>query len=173
MTLKNILQWENSRAVGPCCLINRDFKRQCRISMVLQGSVKGQARGVGGKKGRGGGQVFMDSQKTLCWHLNLLGSSWRANAAVFHQKSTPTRMKGSSNNLPYLCMYVKLHLFWSTNRLHKWRQDIQLCQREFYSIKSKDKRWKKTAQSNVIGQRRYLKPQLSESECCVRHIGYL
>lgn len=53
MTLKNILQWENSRAtVGPHCLINRDFKRQCRISMVLQGSAKGQARG-GGRKGEG------------------------------------------------------------------------------------------------------------------------
>lgn len=56
MTLKNILQWENSRAtVGPCCLINRDFKRQCRISMVLQVSAKGQARGVeeqGEEKGR-------------------------------------------------------------------------------------------------------------------------
>lgn len=52
MTLKYILQWENSRAtVGPCCLINRDFKRQCRISMVLQGSAKGQARGVKEKGG--------------------------------------------------------------------------------------------------------------------------
>lgn len=47
MTLKNILQWENSRAtVGPSCLIYRDFKRQCRITMVLQGSAKGQARGA-------------------------------------------------------------------------------------------------------------------------------
>jgi len=50
MTLKNTLQWENSRAtVGPRCLINRDFKRQCRISMVLQGSAKGQAKGNGRK----------------------------------------------------------------------------------------------------------------------------
>lgn len=52
MTLKNILQWEISRAtVGPCCLINRDFKRQCGISMVLQGSAKGQAVGVEEKGG--------------------------------------------------------------------------------------------------------------------------
>lgn len=49
--------------MGPCCLINRDFKRQCRISMVLQGSVKGQAKGVE-RKGEGRGQVFMDSLKT-------------------------------------------------------------------------------------------------------------
>lgn len=54
MTLKNTLQWENSRAtVGLCCLINRDFKRQCRISMVPQGSAKGQARGVEARVGEG------------------------------------------------------------------------------------------------------------------------
>lgn len=62
-TLKNILQWENSRAtVGPCCLINRDFKRQCRISMVLQGSAKGQARGA---EGRGG------EEDRLLWTLEI------------------------------------------------------------------------------------------------------
>lgn len=53
MTLKKILRWENSRAtVDPRCLINRDFKRQSGISMVLQGSAKGQARG----KREGGGR---------------------------------------------------------------------------------------------------------------------
>lgn len=55
--------------------------------MVPQGSAKGQARGV---EARGGGQVIMDSSYTLCWHVNLLGSSWKANAAnaaVFHQNN--------------------------------------------------------------------------------------
>lgn len=44
--------------MGPCCLINRDFKRQCRISMVLQGSAKGQARGVEERGGEEDGLLW-------------------------------------------------------------------------------------------------------------------
>lgn len=63
MTLKNVPQWDNSRAtVGLCCLINRDFKSQYRISMVRQGSDRGHARRV--EERVGGGQVIMDSPNT-------------------------------------------------------------------------------------------------------------
>lgn len=142
---------EPRATVGPCCLINRDFKRQCRISMVLQGSAKGQAKGVE-EKGGEEDRYLWTLEKTLCWHLNLLGSSWRANAAVFHH--TTTGMKGSNNNLPmHHCM--KLQLFWSTCRFQKWRKNIQLRWRKSKSTKSKDKRLRKTAQTNDTGQRRY------------------
>lgn len=130
MTLKNILRWENSKAtVGPCCLINRDFKRQCRISMVLQGSAKGQARGV---EERGGKDRYLWTVKRNCVE---------SKHGCLSTKINTNRHEGVKQQSPkHRC--IKLQIFWFTNCLQNERQDIQLCQRKCYSIKSKDKkRW--------------------------------
>ena len=139
MTLKNILLGENSRAtLGPCCLINRDFKRQCRISMVLQGSAKGQARG---EEERGG------EEDRLLWTLKrhcVDTSTFQAQAGEqkllsFSKIQHQSVQRGQTTNYNYYkataILIHKLSL--------KQRKEIQLCQRQTYSTKSKDKKMKK------------------------------
>lgn len=135
MTLKNILQWENSEATeGPCCLINRDFKRQCRISMVLQGSAKGQAGGGGGgRKGRGVRTGYYGLSKYTVLTLQpfrLKLESERCcclSTTPRKKKSTPISTKGLDNN-PRVTMattIIKPRLLRSINRHKEKKKKIR------------------------------------------------